>query len=213
MCPQQQQVEVTHYTCVRASMNGFLAPLGAYPYLDEEYLTKISNRFPSDDEVEKLLAIQTLATSASEIPTTTIEKSPSPPTNDYDIFEATCSLPYEHIHPPFNDDLSNYFDMLYISSDPNPQSTPSIVTPIIRVSPISLQVRGACHTPSSTHSASPVMHFISAHAPHLGSTLTHHRECSCTPILPPFHVKTHIMGELLNVEPFHRPGCRKMCGP
>jgi len=120
MCPQQQQVQVAHYTRVYATMNGFLAPPGAYPYTNELDLTKSSELFPSNDEVDELLAIQVLAPSASEIPTGTLESPPSPLTNNYDTFEAKGSLPYEDIYPPFNDELGDYFDMLYISCDPNP---------------------------------------------------------------------------------------------
>jgi len=111
-------------------MNGFLVPPGAYPYPYEEDLMTPSDLFPSDDKVDDLIAIQALAPLASEIPIETLESPPSPPTNYYDIFEATWSLPYEEIYPPFNDELYDYFDMLYISSDPIPQSIPNMVTPI-----------------------------------------------------------------------------------
>jgi len=161
-----------------------------------------SDLFPSDDEVDELITIQEFSPLASEILTTTptMENYPSPPTNDYVIFEATRNIPYKDIYPPYNDDLGDYFDMLYISYDPNPQSVLGIVIHIQGVSPTFLRVRVTCNTLSSTHSTSHVMRLLSAHTHHLGSTLPCHGEHSPTPILPPFHVEAHMMGALPNVE-------------
>lgn len=67
-----------------------------------------------------------------------MESPPPSPITDYMIFKATNSVIYEDIYPPLNDDLSNYFDMLYISSEPNLQSIPNIVPPPSGTSPTSL---------------------------------------------------------------------------
>jgi len=76
-----------------------------------------------------------------------------------------------------------------------------MVTPIQGDWPTFLQVHATYNTPSSTHSTSIFMHLLSTHAPHLGSTLTHHREHLPTPNLPPFRVEAPTMGTLLNVDP------------
>jgi len=80
-----------------------------------------SDLFPSDDEIEKLLKQTTFAPQVSDTVPDPLESPPPSPIRDYMIFKATQNVIYEEIYSPFNDDLGDYFDMLYISSNPNPQ--------------------------------------------------------------------------------------------
>lgn len=109
------------------------------PYLDEEDLMAPSEIIlPSDDEIDKLLAQHAFALPSSEQSIGRTESLPSSPNNDYVIFKATSRLPYEDIYPPFNYDLDDYSNMLYVTSNPNPHNIPSIVPPLIAAWPTSL---------------------------------------------------------------------------
>jgi len=54
-----------------------------------------SDLFPFDEEIDELLVQQALAHPASERSTSTTESLPSSPINEYVIFKARDSLPYE----------------------------------------------------------------------------------------------------------------------
>ena len=83
--------------------------------------------FPSDNEIDDLLNQIALAPTISDTVPDPLEIPPPSPITDEMIFEATNHLYYEDIYPPFNDDLDDYFDMLYISFDPSPQRNPNIM--------------------------------------------------------------------------------------
>lgn len=158
------------------------------------------NLFPSDNEIDELLKQQALAPPVSEQITDPVWIPLPSPITDYMIFEATNNLIYEDIYFPFNDDLGDYFDMLYISSGPSPQRIPNIVPPPNGTPPTSFPVCAACCTMSSTQPTSLVMHLLSAYTPHLGSTLLHHRECSPTLSCPPQIFDVPLMEASLKLE-------------
>lgn len=65
MCPQQQQVQDAYYAQVQIAREAFLAPEGASPYIDEEYVVAPLDLFPSHDEIDELFKQQVLAPSVS----------------------------------------------------------------------------------------------------------------------------------------------------
>lgn len=103
----QPKNEITIFSLLKPLNMNFMPVMVFSTYPWEASSVPPDGIFPSDDELDALIVVQSLSLT---------EEAPSAPSEEGVIYTSIDIVPYEHVYPLDNDDQGEYLDIHYITS-------------------------------------------------------------------------------------------------